>query len=107
MATLFGYICADIVTAWMLRENQQSRPNIYQVLREACAMQGREPPVKDVGFYVILMLELVADGLADILWNVSGRLSGLPRDTTNSKSPVAANRWCCLLQTASPATGYS
>lgn len=34
--------------AWMLRENQQSRPNIYQVLCEACAMAGREPPVKDV-----------------------------------------------------------
>ncbi|KAK3995985.1 putative serine/threonine-protein kinase [Cladorrhinum sp. PSN332] len=33
---------------WMLRENQQSRPNIYQVLREACSMQGREPPVKDI-----------------------------------------------------------
>jgi AP2-associated kinase len=32
----------------MLRENQQARPNVYQVLREACAMQGREPPVKDV-----------------------------------------------------------
>ncbi|KAK0711251.1 hypothetical protein B0H67DRAFT_540615 [Lasiosphaeris hirsuta] len=34
--------------AWMLRENQQSRPNIYQVLKEACSMQGREPPVKDI-----------------------------------------------------------
>ncbi|KAH6849776.1 hypothetical protein B0I37DRAFT_369826 [Chaetomium sp. MPI-CAGE-AT-0009] len=34
--------------AWMLRENPQVRPNIYQVLREACAMQGREPPVKDI-----------------------------------------------------------
>ncbi|KAK4231521.1 Serine/threonine-protein kinase ppk30 [Podospora fimiseda] len=33
---------------WMLRENQQSRPNIYQVLHEACSMQGREPPVKDI-----------------------------------------------------------
>jgi AP2-associated kinase len=33
----------------MLRENPQVRPNIYQVLREACAMQGREPPVRDVG----------------------------------------------------------
>ncbi|KAK4169473.1 Serine/threonine-protein kinase ppk30 [Cladorrhinum sp. PSN259] len=33
---------------WMLRENQTSRPNIYQVLREACSMQGREPPVKDI-----------------------------------------------------------
>ncbi|KAK3375048.1 hypothetical protein B0H63DRAFT_399549 [Podospora didyma] len=34
--------------AWMLRENPQARPNIYQALREACAMQGREPPVKDI-----------------------------------------------------------
>lgn len=32
----------------MLRESPQARPNIYQVLREACAMQGREPPIKDV-----------------------------------------------------------
>ncbi|KAK4157144.1 hypothetical protein C8A00DRAFT_30001 [Chaetomidium leptoderma] len=34
--------------AWMLRENPQVRPNVYQALREACAMQGREPPVKDI-----------------------------------------------------------
>ncbi|KAK4239786.1 hypothetical protein C8A03DRAFT_32150 [Achaetomium macrosporum] len=34
--------------AWMLRESPQARPNIYQVLRETCAMQGREPPVKDI-----------------------------------------------------------
>lgn len=32
----------------MLRENPQARPNVYQALKEACAMQGREPPVKDV-----------------------------------------------------------
>jgi AP2-associated kinase len=32
----------------MLRENQQARPNIYQTLKEACAMQGREVPIKDV-----------------------------------------------------------
>lgn len=32
----------------MLRENQKSRPNIYQVLREGCAMQGQEVPIKDV-----------------------------------------------------------
>ncbi|KAK4252355.1 Serine/threonine-protein kinase ppk30 [Corynascus novoguineensis] len=36
------------LTAWMLRESPQARPNIYQVLREACAMQGREPPIKDI-----------------------------------------------------------
>ncbi|KAG7101625.1 Serine/threonine-protein kinase ppk30 like [Verticillium longisporum] len=34
--------------ASMLRENQQSRPNVYQVLREACAMQGREVPIHDI-----------------------------------------------------------
>ncbi|KAG6014172.1 hypothetical protein E4U43_006858 [Claviceps pusilla] len=32
----------------MLRENMQSRPNIYQVLQEACAMQGREVPIPDI-----------------------------------------------------------
>lgn len=34
--------------AWMLKEHPQARPNIYQVLREACAMQGREVPIKDI-----------------------------------------------------------
>ncbi|KAI0417684.1 hypothetical protein F5X98DRAFT_387004 [Xylaria grammica] len=34
--------------ASMLRENQASRPNIYQVLRESCLMQGREIPVHDI-----------------------------------------------------------
>ncbi len=32
----------------MLREDQVSRPNIYQVLRESCVMQGREMPIHDV-----------------------------------------------------------
>ncbi|KAG5972910.1 hypothetical protein E4U55_000694 [Claviceps digitariae] len=32
----------------MLRENMQLRPNIYQVLQEACAMQGREVPIHDI-----------------------------------------------------------
>ncbi|KAG6073048.1 hypothetical protein E4U16_004932 [Claviceps sp. LM84 group G4] len=32
----------------MLREDMQSRPNIYQVLLEACAMQGREVPIQDI-----------------------------------------------------------
>lgn len=34
--------------ASMLKENLQARPTIYQVLKEACAMQGREVPIKDV-----------------------------------------------------------
>ncbi|TVY71218.1 Serine/threonine-protein kinase ppk30, partial [Lachnellula suecica] len=34
--------------ASMLKENPKSRPNIYQVLREACLMQGIEIPIKDI-----------------------------------------------------------
>ncbi|KAL4919316.1 hypothetical protein BDW62DRAFT_179339 [Aspergillus aurantiobrunneus] len=32
----------------MLQESAQKRPNIYQVLLEACRMQGREVPIKDI-----------------------------------------------------------
>ncbi|EJT81793.1 NAK protein kinase [Gaeumannomyces tritici R3-111a-1] len=32
----------------MLKESQDARPNIYQVLREGCSMQGREVPIKDI-----------------------------------------------------------
>ncbi|KAH9223967.1 hypothetical protein DL95DRAFT_323367 [Leptodontidium sp. 2 PMI_412] len=34
--------------ASMLKENPKSRPNIYQVLREACLMQGLAVPIKDI-----------------------------------------------------------
>ncbi|TVY16075.1 Serine/threonine-protein kinase ppk30 [Lachnellula arida] len=34
--------------ASMLKENPKSRPNIYQVLRESCLMQGLEVPIKDI-----------------------------------------------------------
>ncbi|KAL3419590.1 Serine/threonine-protein kinase ppk30 [Phlyctema vagabunda] len=34
--------------ASMLKENPKSRPNIYQVLREACLMQGIDVPIKDI-----------------------------------------------------------
>jgi AP2-associated kinase len=37
----------------MLRENQKVRPNIYQVVKEACAMLGRECPVKDVSHVIV------------------------------------------------------
>lgn len=32
----------------MLREKLEERPNIYQVLKEACAMQRLEVPIQDV-----------------------------------------------------------
>ncbi|KAF8470537.1 hypothetical protein BDZ91DRAFT_840709 [Kalaharituber pfeilii] len=34
--------------ASMLRELPSQRPNIYQVLREICAMRGKEVPIKDI-----------------------------------------------------------
>ncbi|KAH8169708.1 protein kinase domain-containing protein [Sarocladium implicatum] len=34
--------------ASMLKESMQARPNIYQVLKEACAMQNREVPIHDI-----------------------------------------------------------
>ncbi|KAL4896606.1 hypothetical protein BDV59DRAFT_171054 [Aspergillus ambiguus] len=37
-----------MLIASMLKENPQKRPNIYQVLREACHMQGKECPIKDI-----------------------------------------------------------
>ncbi|KAH9861291.1 hypothetical protein IAQ61_011028 [Plenodomus lingam] len=33
---------------WMLRENPQHRPNIYQVVAEVCAMRHRAIPIKDI-----------------------------------------------------------
>jgi len=32
----------------MLREHPKDRPNIYQALKEVCAMRGTELPIKDV-----------------------------------------------------------
>ncbi|KAJ5157334.1 Actin-regulating kinase PRK1 [Penicillium canariense] len=34
--------------AIMLKENPQKRPNIYQVLKEVCEMQGKEVPIRDI-----------------------------------------------------------
>ncbi|OAT08820.1 NAK/BIKE protein kinase [Blastomyces gilchristii SLH14081] len=37
-----------LLIASMLREDPQKRPNIYQVLQEACRMRGKEVPIKDI-----------------------------------------------------------
>ncbi|GAD95001.1 serine/threonine protein kinase [Paecilomyces variotii No. 5] len=37
-----------MLIASMLRENPQKRPNIYEVLKEACNMSGREVPIRDI-----------------------------------------------------------
>lgn len=46
----------------MLKENPKSRPNIYQVLREACLMQGIEIPIKDVSSISILQRSITHYG---------------------------------------------
>lgn len=49
----------------MLRENPQKRPNIYEVVREMCHMQGKEVPIRDVralvGFYYVDFTDKEAD----------------------------------------------
>lgn len=40
----------------MLREDPSDRPNIYQVVREVCAMRGTDVPIKDVSLVLILVL---------------------------------------------------
>ena len=52
----------------MLLENPRSRPTIYQVLREACSMQGRDVPIKDVSLvYILVRMIRLNDISADIL----------------------------------------
>ncbi|KAF2664209.1 hypothetical protein BT63DRAFT_429729 [Microthyrium microscopicum] len=34
--------------SWMLKEDPKQRPNIYQVVKESCAMRGIECPIKDI-----------------------------------------------------------
>ncbi|BCR83644.1 putative serine/threonine protein kinase [Aspergillus chevalieri] len=37
-----------MLIASMLKENPQKRPNIYEVVREVCLMQGKDVPIKDI-----------------------------------------------------------
>ena len=40
--------------AWMLRENPQQRPNIYQVVRDVSRLRGTDVPIKDVSSCLLL-----------------------------------------------------
>ncbi|KAJ5582047.1 hypothetical protein N7535_000667 [Penicillium sp. DV-2018c] len=42
----------------MLKENPRDRPNIYEVVREVCKMQGKEVPIKDVRYNTLLNTDL-------------------------------------------------
>lgn len=39
---------AKRLPASMLKENPQKRPNVYEVVREACRMRGKDVPIRDV-----------------------------------------------------------
>lgn len=44
----------------MLQEHPQRRPTIYEALKEACSMQGKEVPIRDV-WNTLLLLQLLYD----------------------------------------------
>ncbi|GAT21464.1 serine/threonine protein kinase [Aspergillus luchuensis] len=37
-----------MLIAWMLKEHPQKRPNIFEVVREICHMQGKDVPIRDI-----------------------------------------------------------
>ena len=43
-------------SASMLQEKPQSRPNIYQVVREVCLLRGTDVPIKDVSISALSLL---------------------------------------------------
>lgn len=74
-------------SASMLMEHPQSRPNIYQVLRDACAMQGRAVPVKDV---------------CPIKSTRVSRADGVRRSTPASRTPKPSHESCHRKQLRKP-----
>ena len=83
----------------MLRENLQSRPNVFQVLKEACAMQGREVPISDVSNLILGDSGSQSDGLGD-LPRTETIITAPERTSINQKSAAsAAQNWCSFLPT--------
>lgn len=50
-----GCLSLTVSAASMLKENPQKRPNIFEVVQEMCKMQGKEVPIRDVRFTLLLM----------------------------------------------------
>lgn len=72
----------------MLKENPQKRPNIYEVLREACHMQGKECPIKDVR-RPSLRVELRILTVIDLRQSLYIRSSSVPGTATFSHRSAA------------------
>ena len=90
----------------MLKENPKSRPNIYQVLREACLMQGKEVPIKDVcQIHVIRNSKLT---MVDLYWKDTVRIQAQPAITIPGfKRCITADRRGCFFTPATAAASHS
>lgn len=94
-----------ISIASMLKENPASRPNIYQVLREACLMQGLDVPIKDV--CSCLQCEKTKLTSVDICQKNPVRNQAKPATADTRTCCISSCYWSCLLPAHATKTGYS
>jgi serine/threonine protein kinase len=85
--------------ASMLKENPISRPNIYQVLREACLMQGIEVPIRDVFFPPIFSRTLLT--CVDLCWKNAIGIAAQPTTSilTRHEHSLSSSGWSCIFST--------
>ena len=100
--------CGDMVlscVASMLKENPKSRPNIYQVLREACLMQGLAVPIKDVGQYPSLGGPILIR--SDLCWANTIRIKTKSTASQDRGNCVTTTCWGCIFPTSTCSTSHS
>jgi AP2-associated kinase len=90
-----------LLIATMLRENPKQRPNVYQVLKEACAMQGIEVPIRDVSSGLPFTHDNT-DQFSDLYWSFGIRSSQKPSFAIPAIHGITTCRWCSIL-TSGPA----
>lgn len=87
----------------MLRESPQARPNIYQVLREGCAMQGRDVPIHDVG----TLLHRHHGHVTDICTDLCRKAALNSTEQTFCYGEATTKSWRRLLPACSAEGGHS
>lgn len=116
MKKLIGQWCSKAVTvlgagaltsiASMLREKLDDRPTIYQVLKEACSMQGRQIPIQDVSQPPSKEKLGVLTNLADLCRTISHGAAIQRADVGGAEAKVPS-RGCCLFTAGAGAAGHS
>lgn len=89
----------------MLREKPQLRPNIYEVVRELCLMQGVDIPIRDVSFSSNFQSNA---NFLDLRWTNTIRNS--PESTSTkvrSTHTFAPNNWRTLCSYDRKEAGHS